>query len=152
MGQEYKDFKVQMKYFNFGRTIIETSPTFKTLFSILPHNLFFQIFLNYIIIVPYKGEYIQVAGRPLNEKYNMKAVGGLIRRTQTDSQLHEEGTTQGSNHTNPNIPPLQKGGSGRLLGKAYHYSTDHLHRMQIFYCSATNRNPGLFARSILHII
>jgi len=29
--------------------------------------------------VPYKGEYIQVTGKPLNERYNMKAVGGAER-------------------------------------------------------------------------
>jgi hypothetical protein len=45
---------------------METNSTFKTLFSVIPYNLFFQILLNYIIIVPYKGEYIQVAGRALN--------------------------------------------------------------------------------------
>lgn len=49
----------------------------------IPYNLFFQILLNYIIIVPYKGEYIQVAGRALNEKYNMKAIGSIARRVVT---------------------------------------------------------------------
>lgn len=41
----------------------------------MPHNDLFYILLNYTIIVPYKGEHVQVTGRLLNEKYNMKAVG-----------------------------------------------------------------------------
>jgi len=41
----------------------------------MPHNKIFQILLNYTIIVPYKGEYIQLTGISLNDKYNMKAIG-----------------------------------------------------------------------------
>ena len=55
VGQEFKDFKLQMKNFNFGRTIMETSSTFKTLFTIVPYKIMFQMLINYIIIVPYKG-------------------------------------------------------------------------------------------------
>jgi len=41
----------------------------------MPSAQFCYLLVNYIIIVPYKGEYIQVAGKMLNERYNMKAVG-----------------------------------------------------------------------------
>ena len=75
LGQEVKDFKLKMTFFNFGRTILETNRAFRTLFVVMPHNQLFNLLLNYIIIVPYKGEHVQVAGRLLNEKYNMKAVG-----------------------------------------------------------------------------
>lgn len=88
-----------MKSLNFGRTIMETNPTFKALFSVIPYNLFFQILLNYIIIVPYKGEYIQVAGRALNEKYNMKAVGGIPRKVTTETQQTQEDTAQTQGQT-----------------------------------------------------
>lgn len=75
-----------MKSLNFARTILETTPTFRSLFAAMHHKDFYRLLLNYIIIVPYKGEYVQVAGRMLNEKYNMKAVGG--KRGATDTQAY----------------------------------------------------------------
>ncbi len=80
-----------MRNLNFARTIIQTTPTFKTIFSVLPHNLFYQILLNYVIIVPYKGQYIQVTGKPLNERYNMKAVGGADRGNRKAAPIMSEG-------------------------------------------------------------
>ncbi len=35
------------------------------------------------------------------------------------------------------------------MPKSFSYCNEHLHRMQIFYCSAMNRLPGLFAKSNL---
>lgn len=35
----------------------------------------------------------------------------------------------------------------RMIPRSYSYSSEHLHRMQMFYCSAMNRLPGLFAKS-----
>lgn len=85
-----------MKSLNFGRTIIESTPAFRSLFALMPHNQFYRIMLNYIIIVPYKGEYIQVAGRLLNEKYNMKAVGGSRRSPAVAEELPSVVTAQSS--------------------------------------------------------
>jgi len=64
-----------MKALNFGKTILETNSTFRNLFSQMHFDALYDILLNYIIIVPYKGEYIQVAGRLLNERFNMKRIG-----------------------------------------------------------------------------
>ena len=79
-GQEYKNHEIVMRKLNFGKAIIETAPIFKTLFRVLHYNFFFRLLLNYVIIVRYKGEYIQVSGQALNEKYNMKALGGPVRK------------------------------------------------------------------------
>ena len=35
----------------------------------------------------------------------------------------------------------------KASAKSYSYGSEHLHRMQIFYCSSINRLPGLFAKS-----
>jgi hypothetical protein len=53
LGQEIKDFKIKTRNLNFGRAIIESSPTFRTLFAVMPHNLFWHLLINYVIIIPY---------------------------------------------------------------------------------------------------
>jgi hypothetical protein len=66
LGQEYKGFTLRMRNLNYGRAIIEANPTFRNLFALMPYKQLFQILLNYTIIVPYKGEHVQVTGPILN--------------------------------------------------------------------------------------
>lgn len=91
LGQEIKDFKVKTKNLNFGRAIIETSPTFRTLFAVMPHNLFCNLLINYAIILPYHGEHIQVAGRLLNERFNMKAIGAKKTAESEEPKVDSKG-------------------------------------------------------------
>lgn len=42
----------------------------------MPYKDFYDLLLNTTMIVPYKDEYFQVTGKLLNERFNMKALGG----------------------------------------------------------------------------
>lgn len=72
-----------------------------------------------------------------------------------NTKTHENvSSTQPINAFVPPIikKPPKKNTSLSLISKCYTYSTDHIHRMQIFYCAAMNRYPGLFAKSSNEII
>jgi len=86
------------------------------------------------MIVPYKGEHVQVTGCALNDKYNMKAIGGATRKVPRTDNNSKEG-----------VPGKTR--SGTLGKKNYTYCSEQISRMQIFYCSHMNRSTGLFARS-----
>ena len=143
LGQEVKDFKIKTRSLNFGRTIIETTRTFRNLFAIMPHLQFYRLLVNYVLIVPYQGEYIQVAGRMLNERFNMKAIGARRQANESGQDLKAKETGELNNPLKP-PPPIVK---VMKYTKSFTYSTFSINRFQIFYCSDMNRSPGLFARS-----
>lgn len=143
LGQEVKDFKIKTRSLNFGRTIIETTRTFRNLFAIMPHLQFYKLLVNYVLVVPYQGEYIQVAGRMLNERFNMKAIGARRQPNESAQDLKAKEAGEQYNPLKP-PPPIVK---IMKYTKSFTYSTFPINRFQIFYCSDMNRSPGLFARS-----
>ena len=72
----------------------------------------------------------------------MKAVGTLAKKVHTETQSFESSTHQGTTTQQKTKSTMNQ------IFKSYTYSTEYIHRMQIFYCSAMNRAPGLFANSM----
>ena len=79
----------------------------------------------------------------------MKAVGTVARKVHTETQSFDEAIHPTNNQANSTNQQQSRTNfmSNPAKFKSYTYSTQYIHRMQIFYCSAMNRAPGLFASS-----
>lgn len=66
---EFRDFQLDHKTINFAKNILERS-FIRKLFNYAKHSVLYNILCNYTIILKYKTQYVQVAGRALSLDFN----------------------------------------------------------------------------------